>query len=68
MTRAIKNQLDNFDIDLLSCVERKEYLRCKEQMSKRASLLRLIDNSNNDLCEDLQLIADVILEENKSLD
>lgn len=67
MNKYTKLELDNFDTDLLTCHERKQYLKLREQMSKRASLLWLVDNYE-DLNFNLQLIADVIKENERCED
>lgn len=60
MSESIKNKLDNFDLSTLSEREFKQYRRCLDNpMSKRASMLYLIDNLDN-LTYDLQMLKFVI--------
>lgn len=66
--KAIKNELDNFDIDLLNCMERLDYNRYIREFPKRLTLLKVMDRNKDNLSYDLEQIYFLIEENEKGQD
>jgi hypothetical protein len=58
--KAIKEKLDNFDLDTLNCIERLDYNRFKFDYPKRLCLLKVIHRNNDNLSYNLEEINNLI--------